>query len=83
MLWPNFMALLTIRKESALTKAGNYGAYVKRISQVSRKFLLVGMLTPRYLAQKPSTCTVSTEFDGKQSHEIRPGSFWAWNSFGR
>ena len=34
---PNFMALLTLSKESALTEAGKFHAYVKRNSWVSRE----------------------------------------------
>ena len=36
---PNFMALLTVSKESVLTEAGNFALTQERISGVSKKFL--------------------------------------------
>ena len=38
--WPSFMALLTISKESALTKAGNSALLSNNTSQISREIML-------------------------------------------
>ncbi len=44
----NFMALLTVSKESAFTLSREFRANIKIITPVSREFLLVRMLTPCY-----------------------------------
>ena len=76
------MALLTVSKQ----RIGAYGsrefhASVTCISQASREFLLVCLLSPRYSAFFSYTTSadckrrmviLSAEFVGKQSHEIGP-----------
>ena len=45
---PNFVALLTVSKESVLTSIRGFCACVKHISWVSRGFLLVRVCRPQY-----------------------------------
>ena len=51
----NFMALFTLSKESALTKAENFA--LTSISWVIRKFLPVSMCSPHYLVFRHSSLT--------------------------
>ena len=80
---PNFMALLTVSTESALTEAGNYVLMASifhglaTISSSARAYsALLGILRLQgkrrtlALARKRGIMTVSAEFGGKQSHEI-------------
>ena len=78
------MALLTVRKESALAEAGNSALTSTIFHGFAGNFLLVR--TPSYLAFFTYTASakiwclpckwrmviVSAEFDGKQSHDIGP-----------
>ncbi len=86
--------MLTISKESALREAGNSALYVKHISRVSRKLLLVRVHTPRIhtpryraffaytaiwrLHSKRRMVITSAEFGSKQSHEIGPSRTSIW-----
>ena len=75
------MALLTVSTESSLMKSEARNAvfyYGKYISQVSSKFWLLpvraykGFCRHSTLTCKRGIVSVSTEFGGKQSHEIGP-----------
>ena len=84
------MALLTISNESALAEAGNYmlmSSVFHRLAvnfslcayllHVSRHYVLTQLLRNLLLARtcRWSIVIVSTEFCGKQSFEIGPGSY--------
>ena len=72
--WPNFMVLLTVSTELALTQFYSYG---KRISRVSGKLWLLSvraystvlaiLYAYKASAEKRGIVIVSAEFSGKQS----------------